>query len=337
MLVVDGKVEIWQGQENLAKHTGGFKVRKEKNFEYGVEYEGKPVVLNRSQTVMEFEGERIYGVVSDHTKLRDFDNQKVMDRLLKSMQYVEDFTDRKTKPPAIDWVETYHGKIDKDVLLLNGKDGKYGGVEIHHMDQWALTRFDEITGKLKYNKKTNSYEDGEITVEEAKRQMSDLVEWVHDKTPSGKWDWQWRIKLASQDQRKLVMLPAGAHNATSKKLYSLLHPPGVHPDTGKKAEFGIPIASNEYGRDWFNGWNARFWNEYYRREAYIMRRELNRRIASGDMKLEDIPDMTDISRAKQTRDHEWQVNENKVNKSKRKAIMVDFLEERTHWNGKYKE
>ena len=335
--IVDGSVEIWRDQEDLKKFTGNFKVKSEKGFKYGVEYEGRAVVLNQSQTMIEFEGERVHGVVSDHTKLRDFDNQRVVSRMLTAMQYVEDYTDRKTKPPAIKWVETYHGKIDKDVLLLNGKDGLYGGVEIHHMDQWSLRRFDDITNKLKYNEKTKLFEDGAISVEEAKKQMSDLVEWVYDKTPSGKTEWQWRIKLAPQDQRELVLLPAGAHNATSKKLYSLLHPPGVHPDTGKKAEFGIPISSDPNGRDWFNGWNARFWREYYRREAYIMRQEVNRRLKKGELDVGQFGGMVEVARKKQASEFTWQVSESAISQGKRKVIMQDFLGDRSSWNHKYKE
>ena len=97
------RVDIWQGQPELAKHTGGFKVKREKGYKYSVDVDGKEVLLNRNETMITFEGERVHGVPSIHSRLREIDNDNLVARLAESMQHVENHVDRSIKAPAIDW------------------------------------------------------------------------------------------------------------------------------------------------------------------------------------------------------------------------------------------
>ena len=231
------RVDIWQGQPELAKHTGGFKVKREKGYKYSVDVDGKEVLLNRNETMITFEGERVHGVPSIHSRLREIDNDNLVARLAESMQHVENHVDRSIKAPAIDWSETYHGKVDKNLLKLSGEEGKYGGAEIHHIDQWSKVSFKSVTDRL---------DNADISVEQAKDEMKGLLVFMNDKTKAGGSVYadMWRIDPAKLGDRDLVILPAGAHNFTSTTLYPYLHPEGIHPETGKRAEFGIPVTGD---------------------------------------------------------------------------------------------
>ena len=185
---------------------------------------------------------------------------------------------------------------------------------------------------------TDRLNSGDITVEQAKDEMKGLLVFMNDKTKAGGSVYadMWRIDPAKLGDRELVILPAGAHNFTSTTLYPYLHPEGIHPETGKRAEFGIPVTGDS-GREYFDGWNKRFWAEFNRREAYIMRQEVNRRLGNGSISMDEVKHHWGTATAKQDRDHAWQKQQSKDIKPIKKTILEDFLGERKFWTGKYKD
>lgn len=318
--VSDGKVVIWKDQPDLLKKTGGWKVKEEKNYRYEVEVEGQTLVLNKSTKSAEFEGERIHGIVSEHTKLREIEDHVLFNRFAESVAHVENFVKGKINPPAPQWTPLYHGAIDKQYLASSG----YGGVEIHHIHQWAKHSFNEITGKLRYNEQTKKYEDGEITLDEAKRRQRELLRQDPEEG--------WVIDLAKVGQRDLVMLPKGTHIG---KLFDANHPPGINFDTNKAVTYGIP-EKGEGGRDWFNAWKYRFWTQYYRQESFILLGEVNRRMAEGQMSEEQAKAYWEDSKKSLDRSHKALEKAAENNKGIKKAILEDFVGERKFWNGEFK-
>ena len=327
--ITEKGIEIWKAQPELGKHTGGFKTKVNKDFSYTAEVDGKEIVLNTNKTSFIFEGEVVQGIPSIHNRLRDFSDEQLVNKLAEAVQHVENHVERSIKAPAFEWSPKYHGDIPKEYVAANGKVGEYGGAEIHHIDQWAKKSFNSINSKLLYNETLKRFEDGEITIEEAKTQMKALLR-PADSVKSG-----YEIDVAGVGERKLVILPAGAHNFTNPTIYDALHPEGIHPDTGKAEKFGIP-KTGDGGREWFNGWNERFWAEFYRREAYIMRQEVNRRMTKGGLSKETVKTHWDSAIEGQKRELAWQKNQRKNINNIKKTILVDFLGERKFWTGKYK-
>ena len=309
-------LEVWRDQPQYGKMQGKWKDIRD--YEYKAELGGEVTVLNKNKLSVTFEGERVYGIPSIHTHLRETTDQKLFSDMARYVSYVEN--SGKVPPPALSWVKTRHGIIYSDLVGYNKKPGEYGVCELHHHEQWTRRRFTEITDKLTYNEKTKRFEDGEISVEGARRQMKELVEPM---TEGGK-DYL-RIKIQDQGDRSVVVLPAGAHNATSK-MYEALHPLGITLDgEPKRVKYGIPD-TGEYGREtWFNGWNKRFWTEYYRREVYIMRQEIVRRMQKGDITQDQAEQYWKSGIESVTSTYKYKKYQSDNNTSIRKAIIQDFL------------
>ena len=312
-------LEVWRDQPQYGKMQGKWKDIRD--YEYKAELGGEVTVLNKNKLSVTFEGERVYGIPSIHTHLRETTDQKLFSDMARYVSYVEN--SGKVPPPALSWVKTRHGIIYSDLVGYNKKPGEYGVCELHHHEQWTRRRFTEITDKLTYNEKTKRFEDGEISVEGARRQMKELVEPM---TEGGK-DYL-RIKIQDQGDRSVVVLPAGAHNATSK-MYEALHPLGITLDgEPKRVKYGIPD-TGEYGREtWFNGWNKRFWTEYYRREVYIMRQEIVRRMQKGDITQDQAEQYWKSGIESVTSTYKYKKYQSDNNTSIRKAIIQDFLTKR---------
>jgi hypothetical protein len=317
--ISDKGLEVWRDQPQYGKMQGKWKDIKD--YEYKAELGAKVTVLNKNKLSVTFEGERVYGIPSIHTHLRETTDQKLFSDMARYVSYVEN--SGKVPPPALSWVKTRHGIIYSDLVGYNKKPGEYGVCELHHHEQWTRRKFTEITDKLTYNEKTKRFEDGEISVEEARRQMKELVEPM---TEGGK-DYL-RIKIQDQGDRSVVVLPAGAHNATSK-MYEALHPLGITLDgEPKRVKYGIPD-TGEYGREtWFNGWNKRFWTEYYRREVYIMRQEIVRRMQKGDITQDQAEQYWKSGIESVTSTYKYKKYQSDNNTSIRKAIIQDFLTKR---------
>lgn len=291
----DTGLEIWQNKPHLGRFQASFKVRDNKNFEYAVQHDGQRLVLNRNHKVYEYGGETVEGIPDTHRNLKALKDQQLFDRLANSIRFTENNAKSNIVPPAPDWLHAY-GTIDPKYVRSRKGVGKYGECQVHHVDQWAQQRFDEITSKLKYNPKTKRYEDSEITLEEAKTRMGELLVKVEKTDDNGKITSKYVIKTKPQSERRLVVLAAGTHDINSP-LYEANHPKGIHPDTGKLTAFGIP-ENGEDGRTGFNAWRAGFWAQHHRRESYVFRQEINRRVRAGDISPEQAKTLWDIAHQK---------------------------------------
>ncbi|NEP56003.1 MAG: hypothetical protein F6K31_03130 [Symploca sp. SIO2G7] len=188
--VTGDKIEIWRGTEH-AKFDPTYRTRRERNHEYGVNHDGQRLVLNNHKDVIVLQGETVKGVPSYYPKLREMPAQSLFDGLAKTMSYVED----KNAPPAPDWKPTFHGKIDKKYVRSKKKPGDYNGMQIHHVDQWAKAKFDDINGRLDRK---------EISLEQAKTEMRALLTPDPNNKRTG-----YHISLEQQRDRNLVVLPSG--------------------------------------------------------------------------------------------------------------------------------
>lgn len=281
-VVIDGEsIEIWKDNKN-AKPAVDFKVRTDKKYEYGVNKDGVDVVLNRHHNVLVVEGEVVKGVPSLHPRVASDKTQTLTDSLARCMSYVE--SSPGTSPPAPDWKPTFHGAIDKKYLRTRKGEGLYGEMQIHHVDQWSKTTFASITKRR---------DDGEITTEQAQEEMRKLLQPVSKVSKDGKESVGYEIAVRPTETRQLVILAAGSHDINSP-LFKENHPLGIHPDTGKLTQFGIP-KDGEGGRKWFDTFRAKFWTEYYRREAFILRQELNSRLKKGEITSEELQNSWKLS------------------------------------------
>ncbi|MBD2308579.1 hypothetical protein H6G17_24215 [Chroococcidiopsis sp. FACHB-1243] len=317
----DRGVDIWKGQLELGKHTGSWKVHKQPGFDYGVEHQGQQVSINKHQTWVEFERERVRGIPDEKQHYRQLNDEQLLRTMATYAMYVENHVKRSIDAPATSWVASRHGTIPD--RLRRNKDGKlipYGSMDIHHHIQWAKVRFDTITAR---------YKAGDIDLETAKQEMGQLVEKVTVTDKNGKPKEVWQIRIPDQpEDRELVLLPEGGHNVVNRTMYDLLHPMGIHPETGKLATFGVPDAG-EWGRDtWFNRWNKRFWAEHYRREVYQIRNEVNRRVKAGEL----TPEQAEVhwkAGVQSTQNwHDKTKVDNSLVEARKKAIYTDFLGDR---------
>lgn len=278
--ISNGKIRIWKSKnQKSAVFDSTFKYKENKDFEYSTDYKGQKVVLNTHKGSITLKGDTVDGVPPFHKNIKSLTNQKLFDDLAQIMSYVED---KENSPPAISWSKKQHGGIDKALMTKkNGEQIEYGKAEIHHDHQFSKVRFDTITDKLVK---------GEITERQAKDEMRQLLV----KDPSNK-DTGYAINVAEKGNRKMVLLAGGTHNLTSN-LYLSLHPLGINPDAlGRElVKFGLPKTgkSNDPGnRDGFARWRGNFWKNYYRREAFVIQKELNRRVRENKMTTEEAQDM----------------------------------------------
>ena len=190
----DRGVEIWKGQPELGKHTGNWKVHKQPGFDYGVEHQGKHVSINKNETWVEFERERVRGIPNERQHYHQMSDEQLLRTFATYTMHVENHVQRSIDAPAAGWVASRHGTIP-DELRLN-KEGKlipYGGMDIHHHIQWAKVRFDTIT---------NRYKAGDIDLETAKREMGELVEKVTTTDKDGKPKEVWQIKIPISQKKE---------------------------------------------------------------------------------------------------------------------------------------
>jgi hypothetical protein len=274
----DGRIRVWQGKR-YAKFRPGFQVSRDRNFEYGVEYKGINLTLNKNKVVYKLLGETVQGVPESLThNLNTAKPQSLFYNLARTMSFVEG-----GQPPSPTWQPAYNRVPDKSVLYK----GKYGKIEIHHIEQWAKEPFERIN---------RDYESGKISLDEAKERTRNILKPATDSS-SG-----YAVDIKGQDTRKFVLLAAGSHNFTSP-LYEANHPLGYHPDTGEKVRFGIPKTGSG-GRGEYDKWRPKFWREVYRREAFIIGQEINRRVARGEISREDVDRMWQKARIKVDKNHE---------------------------------
>lgn len=316
-------VEIWKGKPEYAKFDAGFKVRQNKNYEYSVDHEGQNLVLNRSRKVYEYGGETVEGIPDTHHKLRDLEPKQLFSRLAEAMRHTEN-SKRGIAAPAPEWKPTIHGSIPKQFVRSKKGAGTYGEMQIHHVDQWAQKRFDDVTSQLKYNTRTKQYEDGSITLEEAKSQMRSLLTRVEKTDKKGNVKSEYEIAPKLQIDRRLVVLAAGTHDINSP-LYFANHPRGIHPDTGKLEKFGIP-EDGDSGREQFNAWRAGFWAQHYRREAYIYRQEINRRVKEGKIAIDEARDLWDNAHQGVVKNQQVVLELRKTRQIERKAVKEAITE-----------
>lgn len=315
----DKGIDIWQGKPEFGKFEAGFKVRQAKEFEYAVEHEGQKLVLNRSRKVYEYGGETVEGIPDTHHKLRELKNEQLFSRLAEAMRHTENST-KSITAPAPKWLSSIHGSIPKEFVRSKKGAGDYGEMQIHHVDQWAQRRFDEITSQLKYNLKTKKFEDGEITLEDAKAQMGELLVKREGVDKNGNAKTWWEISPKAQQDRRLVVLAAGTHEVTSP-LFLANHPKGIHPETGKLETFGIP-EDGDSGRDYFNAWRAGFWAQHHRREAFIYRQEINRRVREGTMTVDEAKTQWDTAHEKVVKSQEYLLSLRKERSLERRAAKA---------------
>jgi len=270
-----GKVKVWRDTVHDG-YRGGFKERIDRNFEYNVIHEGQSINLNSQKRVLVYEGETVKGVPSMNARLRELETKQLVSDLATNMKYVEAWDTKKVAVPAPRWdVVNMGGRVDPKLLA---KDG-YGGMELHHINQWVPRPFDEIRRDV---------DSGKMTLDEAKEIMRGQLR-PNPNIQSG-----YEIACAPKGQREYVVLAGGTHNIKSQPLYVANHPDGIHPDTGKVSTFGIPskLKGSEFGetegREYHNGIRDGFWAEYRRREVYVLQGELNRRIQRGLAKPEEI-------------------------------------------------
>ena len=266
-----GILELWKDSDE-GKFDPSYRYRQDKSFEYKVTHAGKELVLNRHSGVMEYQGEVVKGIPPTDQTLRKVATQSLFDRMVNSIGYVEDKANR---PPSPDWSPRKHGMVEDKSLVKSQKGaGDYGGMQIHHINQWARESFGAIQEKFGYARK--------IDPAEAKKAMEGLL------IPEPKVGSGYAINVRDKKDRELVILPGGLHDLNSP-LYQANHPLGYHPETGKLMEFGIPkSAASQGNRDEFNAWSDGFWRQYYKREAYVYRQEIARRVRAGDIKPEDV-------------------------------------------------
>ncbi|WP_219724986.1 hypothetical protein, partial [Fischerella thermalis] len=173
------------------------------------------------------------------------------------------------------------GEVPKE-LLYTFKDGtkSYLGAEIHHYKQWARIDFEDITRRFK---------EGKITWEQAKEEARKGLfkeKVVYKKTGKIKEDYQ--IIPQSIKNRSYVILAGGVHRGGAP-LYKYSHPliPDVESPTPKFKSYGIPKRGRA-GREWYEkNFQNPFWREVYKREAYVIQNEINRRIRKGELSIED--------------------------------------------------
>lgn len=284
--VEDGQLSIWKNEPNLKRFDPSFRYRTSRDHEYSVTApSGEQVTLNRHKGTILLKGERVDGVPSLYPRLRETKNQSLFDELARTMTYVED---SKNPPPAPKWKPALHGSIDKSLVETKKGPGEYGEMQLHHVNQWAKVKFDEITQRA---------DKGEITLDQAKALMRANLQ------PDASLKQGYSIKPQDQADRKLVVLAAGTHDINSP-LYRANHPTGIHPDTGKEQAFGIP-KKGDGGRESFNEFRGQFWREYYRRESYIAANEINRRIKKGELTTEEAKTMWEAAHGKVVKSRDY--------------------------------
>ncbi|MBO1046855.1 MAG: hypothetical protein HEQ10_03455 [Dolichospermum sp. DEX182a] len=295
-----GRIKLWDDPDTRKFGTADpdFKVRTNKKQRYSVTTDdGTELTLNNHSKTISYQGETVEGVPSLHPKLRAMSDKSLIKALIETKGYVES----KEEPPAPKWLQQYHGSVNKQYVAQAG----YGSMEIHHINQWAKTRFDNITGE---------YENGLITKEEAQDKMRSLLR------PNPREKIGYEIDIQGQDERKFVILAAGTHNVTSP-LYFVNHPKGIHPDTGEMAVFGIPKTGSG-GRSEFNKFRSGFWREVYKKETYSLLGELNRRVSKGLLDRETTRQLLKESYDQGVKNHKSMVQYSKWVKERNTVIVA---------------
>lgn len=267
--IQDDGITIWKDKK-VGDHIPSYKSGERADYEYKVTHNDKELTLNSNKGYMEVEGELVLGVPDLFPKLQSMENQALFDNMARTMSYVET---KPISPPAPQWKPTQHGDIGKENrnLVRSSKGvGDYGGMQIHHVDQWSKDRFDTVTNDLEAKK---------INLDTAKSRMREMLQ-PAENVPSG-----YSIATNPLGQRELVILPGGLHD-TNSPLYFANHPVGVHPDTGKLTKFGIPKQGKDAesgSREYFDNFRPKFWREYYKQESRKIQDEINSRFRKGEI------------------------------------------------------
>lgn len=281
----DKSMEIWQNNAKQKGYDPTFKVRVDKQYEYSVQYEGKTVVLNRNRNVFEFQGEVVRGVPSLHPHLREMKDEDLFKAMASTMTMAES-----SKPSAPKWDSGIHGQVQGiDKWRYGDKENYYGEMQVHHVGQWT---------KIDIKKYNDDVRSGKLSVEDAKKIYDDnvFVEKVKKKdkaTGATVLKDKNSIQVAKPGDREFVMLAAGVHD-TNSSLFAANHNSRMvnpyHPQL-KTAQIGIPEKGKEAetgSRQWFDTkWKPKFWKEVYRRESYVLRGEIQRRIDKGLLPLSE--------------------------------------------------
>lgn len=278
-----GKVEVWSGTE-YGKYKGNFKERVDRNFKYQVKVDGEVLTLNKQTRVMVYKGEVVKGVPSMNARLRELPPEKLVSDMATNMKYVEAWDNSNVAAPAPRWdVVHMGGKVPDKFVPVKG----YGGMELHHINQWSDRMFSDVREDV---------DSGKLSLEDAKKEMRGML------TPNPNVKQGYEIKVPEQSKRAYVVLPAGLHNFNEgQKLYKANHPDGIHPDTGELTGFGLPDKKNGsefgevHGRQYHDTVRDGFWSEYRRREVLILRGELNRRLQKGEITAEQVQELWNAS------------------------------------------
>lgn len=279
----EGKVFVWDNLPESKQYKNGFKARVDKQHQYSVEYNGNELVLSRNRNEYKYLGETVQGVPSLSPRLRSDSNEKVIRDLAKVMSQVEGWDTKGEKPTAPEWKPALHGSID-DKSLVRSREGigKYGGMQIHHVDQWLKGSLDKIV---------KEYEAGAIDLDTAKSQTSELMNKVTIQAKKGEKS-DYEIDVLPSSERKFVILAGGLHDINSP-LYYANHPMGIDVDspTFKLRKYGIP-KTGDGSREWFDSqFRPGFWAEVYRRETYVLSGEVNRRLRKGEITEDEVREL----------------------------------------------
>lgn len=275
--VTEKKVYIWEGDPS-GKYKGNFRERVDRNFKYEVKVGDDVLTLNTQTRVMVYDGEVVKGVPSLNARLREVDNKKIVDELALNAKYVEAWDRDKVAVPAPRWDVNHMG--GKNLPEQYKPERGFGGMELHHINQWSNRNFRDVRDDL---------DSGKITLDDAKTEMRGMLR-PNPNIKSG-----YEIAAAPKGERAYVVLPAGLHNfSEGKKVYEANHPDGIHPDTGQVSTFGLAdkdkgsAFGESEGRQYHNRVRDGFWGEYRRREVFVLQGELNRRLRKGLITTQEV-------------------------------------------------
>jgi hypothetical protein len=268
------ELTIWSNSRH-GTHKQGYTMTQTPGFSYSVDQNGQKLLLNKWSNTAKFAGEDIHGMPELQPRLKTYSNKELTEKFTYFQAQTES-----SNPNSPKWIPDDHGEVEKKYLAKAG----YGAMEIHHINQWSRTRFNEIT---------EEYQAGTITKQQAQDKMRSLLQ------PDKDIGTGYSIRVQSQADRAYVILPAGAHNFTSP-LYLANHPMGIHPDSGEMVKFGIP-KQGAGGREEFNSFRKGFWRETYKRETFRTVEEINRRIKDGSLTKDEAQKLIEEARAAQSK------------------------------------
>lgn len=263
--LADGKLDV-----SIPPQHPSFKVYDVPNYKYTVtSKDGRNIELNTYSRAMEFIGDKVLGVPPILKSYKTASNEELADAMLLSFNGIKKGVSLKVDPEQ-------HNVHKGD---LNPDKG-YMGWQIHHVDQWYKNPPQQVEADFKA---------GKITEEQRRQLYRDNLR------PNPERLGEYEIAPLPVGKRAFVLLPGGQHELQTP-LFNAVHPPTLHPDTGKWKTFGIPQRDKDVkaarddgeSREWYNArFRPPFWKEYYKTEAKTIAVEINRRLATGALSEDD--------------------------------------------------